>query len=194
VAGRPRTRSDEEIFEAVLRAAAAAGAGGVTLADIAREAGLAPSTLAERFGSKRALLLAAGRAAAGGVDAIFDEAEAAVAPPLASVVSALVRLSAGVRTRPALARQLGVLQLDIVDADFRRLAARHAAALIARVTALLERAREEDALRRDTDAARLAQTVQVVYNGALISWGVAGRGRLDDSLRAEIDAVLAPWR
>jgi AcrR family transcriptional regulator len=194
MAGRPRTRSDEEIFEAVLRAAADAGPGGVTLVDIARQAGLAPSSLVERFGSKRALLLAAGRTATGSVDAAFAAAEAEQDSALDALAAGLVRLSSGVSTRTSLARQLGALQLDIVDGDFRRLAARHAAAMRTRIAALLERAREHGVLRRETDVARLAQTVQVVYNGALISWGIAGRGSLADALRGELEAVLAPLR
>src|SRR5579885_3160850 len=64
VMARPRTRTDAEVLAAALRAVAAHGVARLTLADVAREAGLAPSTLAERFGSKRALLLAAARHAA----------------------------------------------------------------------------------------------------------------------------------
>src|SRR4051812_50167471 len=67
VMARPRTRSDPEVLSAALRAVAAHGVARLTLADVAQEAGLAPSTLAERFGSKRALLLAAARHAAGEV-------------------------------------------------------------------------------------------------------------------------------
>jgi AcrR family transcriptional regulator len=194
VAGRPRTRSDDEIFQAVLRAAAHAGARGVTLSEIAAEAALAPSTLVERFGSKRALLLAAGRTAAGGVATAFARATAAEAAPLGALAAALVLLSEPVRTRAALAHQLGALQLDIADADFRRLARRHASALHAQVARMLTRARDEGALVHAADTDRLARSVVVAYNGALIGWGISGRGSLELALREELDAVLAPWR
>jgi AcrR family transcriptional regulator len=166
----------------------------VTLAEIATEAGLAPSTLAERFGSKRALLLAAGRTAADRVASEFDAAEARESAPLVALSAALAQLSSGLGTRAALAHQLGALQLDIADPDFRRLAERHARAMRSRSAALLARALEEGALAQGTDVERLAQTVLVVYNGALISWGITGRGRLRDALLDELDAVIAPWR
>jgi AcrR family transcriptional regulator len=166
----------------------------VTLADIAQRAGLAPSTLVERFGSKRALLLAAGRTAASTVDAAFDAAESEEATALVALTAALVRLSSGVKTRAALAHQLGALRLDIADPDFRRLAQRHASAMRARITALLVRAREDGSLREATDVGRLAQTVHVVYNGALITWGVSGRGPLRDAVRDEVAAAVTPWR
>jgi AcrR family transcriptional regulator len=194
VAGRPRTRSNDEIFEAVLRAAARAGTRGVTLADIAAEAGLAPSTLVERFGSKRALLLAAGRTAADGVTAAFARAAAGEPSQLDALADALVLLSKGVRTRPALAHHLGALQLDIVDPEFRRLARQHATALHTEVARVLGRARAAGELVRRTDAERLARTVAVAYNGAIISWGISGRGSLEEALRQELEAVLAPWR
>jgi AcrR family transcriptional regulator len=194
VAGRPRTRSDDDIFEAVLRAAARAGSRGVTLADIAREAGLAPSTLIERFGSKRALLLAAGRTAADGVAAAFARGADGPACHLAGLADALVLLSYGVRTRSALAHHLGALQLDVADPDFRRLARDHATALERQLALVLGRARAASELAQGTDAERLARTVRVVYNGALVSWGISGRGSLEATLREELAAVLAPWR
>ena len=194
MAGRPRTRSDDEIFDAVLRAAGRAGARGVTLADIAAEAGLAPSTLAERFGSKRALLLAAGRTAAEGVAAAFARSTAGDASHLGGLADALVLLSKGVRTRPALAHHLGALQLDVADRDFRRLARQHAKALHAQVARVLDRARAAGELVQRSDAERLARSIQVSYNGAIISWGISGRGSLEAALREELEAVLAPWR
>jgi AcrR family transcriptional regulator len=194
MAGRPRTRTDEEIFQAVLHAAARAGSRGVTLADIAAEAGLAPSTLVERFGSKRALLLAAGRTAADGVEAAFARTAGRGDCHLSALADALVLLSEGVRTRAALAHHLGALQLDIADPDFRRLARRHATTLHRQLAVTLARARELGELAESADPERLAGTVQVTYNGALVSWGVAGRGSLEAALRDALESVLAPWR
>lgn len=107
---------------------------------------------------------------------------------------ALVQLSSGLRTRPALARQLGVLQLDIADPDFRVLARRHAITLRARIAALLARARRDGALRPEIDSGRLARTVLITYNGTLIAWGIGSRRTLANALRDELDAILEPWR
>ena len=61
---RPRSKSDEEVMAATMRAVSEHGVSALTLAHVAAEAGLAPSTLAERYGSKRALLLAAAKSTA----------------------------------------------------------------------------------------------------------------------------------
>src|SRR4051812_2313573 len=97
VIATPPTRSDAEVLAAAPRARARHRAGRAPLADVAREAGLAPSTLAERFGSKRALLLAAARHAAGEVR--LERAGS----PLAAAVDGLVALAAGVADRRAVA-------------------------------------------------------------------------------------------
>src|SRR4051795_2368345 len=116
---RPRTRTDAEVLDAALRAVSAHGVARLTLADVAREAGLAPSTLAERFGSKRALLLAAARRAAG------EGRRGGAGAPLAAAVDGLVALAAGVADRRAFAHSLALLELDVSDAGFRAAAAEH---------------------------------------------------------------------
>ena len=167
---RPRTRTDSEVLDAALRAVSAHGVARLTLADVAREAGLAPSTLAERFGSKRELLLAAARHAAR--EARLPEGDA---------VDALVALAAGVSDRRAFAHQLALLELDVSDPEFRAAAAAHAASVQAQLTA------------RVGDA-RLARALYVAYNGSLVLWALSGDGRLEDALRADLEAVTSRSR
>jgi AcrR family transcriptional regulator len=166
---RPRTRSDAEVLAAALRAVAEHGVARLTLADVAREAGLAPSTLAERFGSKRALLLAAARHAAARVQ--LGEGD---------VVDALVGLAAGVGDRRAFAHQLALLELDVADPEFGAAAAAHAARV------------QEQLAARLGDAA-LARALHVAYNGSLVLWALSGTGELEAALRADLEAVLTAW-
>ncbi len=194
MSGRPRTRSDAEVFAAVMRAVGRRGPARLTLADVAVEVGLAPSTLAERFGSKRALLLAAVGGSTLGVDAAFERARAAEQDPLSALPAALVALTGPVRTRAALANHLALLQLDLADEEFRRAAALHAGRMRAQIHALLADAATRGALDRAGDLDALARAVHVSYNGALVTWAVDGDGRLEDSLRSDLEAVIAPWR
>ena len=71
---RPRTVPDEQILGAAHRAMSRLGPARWTLAEVAKEAGLSPATLVQRFGSKRGLMLALWAAAVDGVDACFDDA------------------------------------------------------------------------------------------------------------------------
>jgi AcrR family transcriptional regulator len=193
MAGRPRTRSDEEVFAATMRAIGRHGPARLTLADVAREAGLAASTLAERFGSKRALLLAAAQHVAGdaGADAAAQRRRAG--SPLAAVTGFLVAGTRGARTRAALANHLAFLALDVADREFRAAAAGHALARRAALAELLAAAVQEGELRPDADPAALARAVEVAYNGALISWALTGAGPLADAIRADVGFVLEPW-
>ncbi len=54
---RPRETSDEEILDATARVMQRLGPTQLTLADVAKEAGVVPATLIQRFGTKRGLLL-----------------------------------------------------------------------------------------------------------------------------------------
>src|SRR5256884_9252698 len=63
---RPREPSDEEIVAAAARAMQRYGPTQLTLAHVAREAGVVPATLIQRFGTKRGLLLAVSSTAPAG--------------------------------------------------------------------------------------------------------------------------------
>ena len=84
---RPRQTSDEAILMATMRVMQRRSPVDLTLADVAKEAGVVPATLVQRFGTKRGLLLAACRTALpGGVPEQFGAARAKYGSPLKSLI------------------------------------------------------------------------------------------------------------
>ncbi len=153
------------MLAATLRAVGRHGVAGLTLAHVAEEAGLAASTLAERYGSKRALLLAAARSSS-------PRAIVADTP-----IDFLVALAGPVTDRRAFAHHLAFLELDVADAEFGAAAREHVAAVLAR-------------LRGFGLSADEARRLYVAYNGSLVLWALAGDGRLEDSLRSDLRTAL----
>ncbi|HEX2218105.1 MAG TPA: helix-turn-helix domain-containing protein [Gemmatimonadales bacterium] len=190
---RPRKVSDREVFAAASRAMQRLGPGELTLGEIAAEAGVTAGALAQRFGSKRALLLAMADEAAASAGDLVRSIRAAHRSPLAAV-RAYAECLAQLASSPAvLARNLAYLQIDLDDPDFRtRLAAQ------ARVTreALLQLLREAVAageLTRRTDARALAGAIEVAMNGALFTWAFYREGTAERFMRRAVDAVLTPY-
>ncbi|MDP8981022.1 MAG: TetR/AcrR family transcriptional regulator, partial [Acidobacteriota bacterium] len=66
--GRRKLTPDTDVLTATMRVVNRVGPGRLTLADVAAEAGLAPATLLQRFGSKRGLLLAVVEQSMAGVE------------------------------------------------------------------------------------------------------------------------------
>ena len=188
---RPRTIDDELVLDAVTHVIGEVGPGGLTLALVAREVGLSPATLVQRFGSKRSLLLAV--AARGSAGAALDEHATAGRPPLAALVNGLVARTIGAGTPEALANHLAFLQMDLADPEFHALALDDAMHVRERIEALLRRATAAGELE-GADPAELARSLQVTFNGALVSWAIERDGALSDYLRRELEARLAPYR
>ncbi len=191
--GRPRTTSDGEILDAAARVVTRVGPNGLTLAEVAREAGLAAATLVQRFGSKRGLLLALAERGASTVASPFDAARAAHRSPLRALTEALVAMAASVPTPEALANHLALFQIDLREPDFHRLALDHARGMQAHVRSLLDDAVEAGELA-PCDTTRLARAVQVAYNGSLVTWAVQREGRIGDWLRDDLAYLLTPAR
>jgi AcrR family transcriptional regulator len=191
---RPRTVSDDDVVAATGRALNRHGLAGTTLAVVAREVGISPAGLVQRFGSKRELLLAFAARAEDATRACFTAARSGAASPIEALHRALAELTTGVRDRSELANSLGFLQLDLTDEAFRALAAADARRARAEVGALLAEAVVTGELRAGVDTAALARAVHVAYNGVLVLWALLGEAPLPEELRTAVDAVLHPHR
>lgn len=196
VAGRPRSVSDDTVFDAVARVIGAAGPTGLTFAALARECGLSAPALAQRFGSKHALLVAFAQRGAGTVPSVFEAARRRETAPLEALFRALAGLTRGQRTRAEVANHLALLQMDLVDPELRVHAVAHARAVQAELRTLLDEAVAAGALRRQDrlETGALARSCWVAYNGALVTWAVDGTGAASAAVRRAVEQVLAPHR
>jgi AcrR family transcriptional regulator len=193
VSPRPRKVSDDEIFAATHRATMRLAPSELTLAAIAAEAGVTAGAIAQRFGSKRALLLALARAAAQSTGDFIGQLRESNKSPLAAV-GAYAECMAGLAQSPAaLARNLAYLQIDLADPDFRAQLSVQAKLTRAGLRGLLEAAIAAGELKRGTDVAALARTVEAIISGSLMTWAFYHEGPADRWIREDVNAVLAPY-
>ncbi|MER5933541.1 TetR/AcrR family transcriptional regulator [Streptomyces sp. NPDC002054] len=189
---RPRGIEDAAILRAAVEVMGRVGPAGLTLAAVAREVGLVPGTLVQRFGSKRGLLLAlADRSAqdaiepAGRVRASYESA-------LGALEALTVESAAVMATPESFANHLAFLCMDLNDPElYERALAVHRARKRA-IEALLAEAAEAGELQVGTDLAALAGTVQAITAGAGLTWALEREGALEQRLRQELHAVLSP--
>ena len=170
---RPRTVSDEEILAATARAIGRVGPLRLTLAHVAREAGLSPATLIQRFGSKRALLLAFARQGGGDDQAFMDGLRAEGRTPLETARA--------------------FLQIDLTDAAFHRITSRLFRSQHQALAGLLAEAQAEGELG-PVDARALARLLLAVVNGSLLTWAVYRDGPAAAWLARDVDLALEPYR
>ena len=191
---RPRTTSDEDILRAAFVAIGRLGPSRLTLADVAREAGLTPAALVVRFGSKRALLLAAAADAAGGDVFIFPGLRQRHRSPLAALFG-LAECLAGLfgGTPEAVAHNLAFTQAELTDPEFRAHALRGSERMRAGIRQLVRDAIAKQELRR-CDPTRLAAAVHATITGSLIAWATHRHGPLRAWLSRDLRTVLDPYR
>lgn len=190
---RPRKVSDQDIFAATQRAMRRLGPGELTLAAIGAEAGVTAGALAQRFGSKRALLLALAEAAADGTEEFIGHVQARHRSPLAAL-RAFGRCVADLAPSPAgLARNLAYLEIDLTDPEFRAHLEQQAHATREALEHLVVAAVAAGELVATVNADALSRTLEVVLNGALLTWAFYREGTAQAFLRTSLDAVLAPY-
>ena len=190
---RPRKHTDEQLIDAAARVIGARGPHELTLADIGREAGIAPATLLQRFGSKRGLLLAVAASAPGMISSVFAEARARSRTPLGAVEAALVALASTVSDPDEVANHLAFLALDLRDPEFRQYAVQDSDTFRAEIGALLKEAAAHGQLEL-RNRRPLVELLQAAYHGALLMWAIERTGSPSESVRRHVRHALAPHR
>lgn len=190
---RTKTIDDTEVLATIHRLVQRIGPERFTLAAAGLEVGLSASTLVQRFGSKRALLLAADRwAVERWVDGM-DEAPVA-GPVLDRLVAGLVHTVDDETTAEEMANSVSLLQIALADTEFHESTRDGAVRLRAKITERLQQAVETDELRPNTDLRALAELVEITYHGAMIGWAIHRDGTLATFLRARLAQLLRPYR
>jgi len=190
---RIKSVSDEAILADVLKLVQRIGPERFTLAAAGAAVGLSASTLVQRFGSKRALLLAADRWAVerwvGGMDEV-----AAGGPALDRMIAGLVHAVDSGTTAEEMANSVSLLQIALADNEFHASTRDGAVRLRAKIVERLREAAVNDELRPGTDIDAVAELIEITYHGAMISWAIHRDGPLVTSLRARFAQLLQPYR
>ena len=189
---RPRTIPDGDILMAAMQVMARLGPVRLTLADVAREIGLSPATLVQRFGSKRGLLLAVAASGTEGIEACFDMVRAAHRSPLKALIAAATEMSRMATSPEELANHLAFLQIDLSDPDFHRHTLDMSTRTQAGYRALLKEAVSAGELV-PCDTTRLARAVSAIAGGSLIGWAIFREGTAEAFVRADLDTLLEPY-
>jgi AcrR family transcriptional regulator len=190
---RPRETSDEEILAATARAMEKYSPTRLTLAHVAKEAGVVPATLIQRFGTKRGLLLAMCRTAPAAVPQQFAAGRAKYKSPLKALVELYAECSGFASTPEAIANGLAYLQNDLTDPDFRAITLAQFKVLRAETRKFLDEAVAARELIA-CDTAELARLIQQVNGGSMIDWAVFREGTLAAWIRRDLEALLRPYR
>jgi len=190
---RPRTIEDAQVLEATHRVISRLGPARFTLADVAREAGLSPATLVQRFGSKRGLLLALAKAGVESVQACFDVIRAQHPSPLAALLAAATWMTQFTKTPEEMANHLAYLQIDISDPEFRALFVKNSDLILAGYRALFDEAVAAGELV-PCDTARLARAVGAMSGGSLIAWAAYHQGPAEAWVLEDLATLLDPYR
>ena len=180
------------MFAALVRVMHRRGPAELTLREIAAEAGVTAGALVQRFGSKRAMLLAHTRHAARTGDIGVSDPRPRRASPLAALRS-VTAVHAQLAASPGAAlRNLAYLQNDLSDPVLYRHLLRMSRAARAHYEGLVADAVAAGEIRAGTDVRALARAIEVTLNGSFLTWAVHREGSAAAWLRADLDATLRP--
>jgi AcrR family transcriptional regulator len=191
VSPRPRKVTDAEVYGAAYRAMSRLGPNELTLAEIAKEAGVTAGALVQRFGSKHALQVALAEGLAASAGEMIRGLRQKHESPLDALNEYADCMAQMADSPQALARNLAYLTQDVSDPDLRQHLLTQSRATRAALRELLDEAVARRELRRDTDTKSLARMVESMIGGALFTWAAHQEGSAKRYVREHVHAVLA---
>ena len=191
---RRRKAEDSDVFAALVRVMLRRGPTELTLREIAAEAGVTAGALVQRFGSKRAMLLAHARHAAATGDVGVAAARQPPTPSPLKALRTVTAVHAQLASSPRAAlRNLAYLHNDLADPVLHRHLLRMSRDARAHYQRLVVAAVAAGELRGDTDAAALARSIEVTLGGSFLNWMVYREGAAAQWLREDLEATLRPY-
>jgi AcrR family transcriptional regulator len=163
-----------------------------TLAVVAKEVGLSPATLVQRFGSKRGLLEAFAKTGRPEDVGFLDRLRAEHPAPLAALKAYLLCFADMAASPKVMANHLAFFQIDLADPVFRRFTAKIFRDQEAAVTGLLQEALEAKELVGLTPK-ELAPVLLTIAQGSLYSWAIYRRGTARDWIARYVNVALRPY-
>jgi AcrR family transcriptional regulator len=164
----------------------------LTLADVAKEAGVSAATLVQRFGSKRGLLLAFAALAEKGTDEEFAAIRQQHPDPLDAIRAVVRCYSLMAPTPEAVSNGLAFLQVDLSDPDFNRYALAQARATLVEIKKILDDAVRTGRLVK-CDTEELAFALHAIIGGAMLSWGILRDGTSEATMLRAADTLMRPY-
>lgn len=163
----------------------------LTLAEVGREVGLAPATLTQRFKTKRGLLLAL---AGHGADVLPGRLAAARSAdrPVRALIDSFAALAGAVQTSAEFGNHLAFLLLDLTDPQFQQISRDYASAVEQAIGEVLAAAHTAGEIAHG-DLAELPRAIHAAYNGAMVTWGMHGRGSPAEQVRTQLTVLLDPY-
>ena len=189
-----RKAEDADVFAALVRVMQRRGPTELGLREIAAEAGVTAGRLVQRFGSKRALLLAHARYAAANSDIGVTVPPPRTESPLETLRSITAMYAQLASSPRAAVRNLAYLLNDMADPALRRHLLRLSRAARVWYEQQLKAAVAAGELRADADVQALARSIEVTLRGSLLCWTLYRERPAADWLRDDLDATLRPYR
>jgi AcrR family transcriptional regulator len=189
---RQRKAEDLDVFAALVRVMMRRAPGELTLREVAAEAGVTAGALVQRFGSKRAMLLAHARhvAATGDAGLAFPRRTSSPLDTLRSITAMYAELAGSPR---AAVRNLAYLLNDLADPTLRRHLLRMSQLARAWYEQMLTEAIAAGELRGVRDVPSLSRLIETTLRGSFLGWTLYREGAAADWIRADLDAMLRPY-
>ena len=180
----PRTKviSDDRVLDAALTLLVERGPTRFTLPTVGEAVGLSPSTLIQRFGSKKKLLDAVFRRATEQLEEAVDVAHS-TGDGRRDLVDWLASMSRPMRTRQHVAGNLAVFIEDLTDERRRKDAQRHMSVLRRGIALYLE---QVPGSRPELHVAM----VEAHWQGLCLQWALCGEGTIESWVSDGLDALL----
>ena len=190
---RSRTIANNDILEAAIKLVTREGVDKLTFVALGEQVSLSPSTLVQRFGTKRGLMAAAMEYGFRDMEAVLPSTRGQYGSPLETLRTGLVAMAEIVSSVEEFANGQAFFQLGLTDPEvYVRLRA-STLSIREEIQQLLDEAVSLSELK-PCDTKELALTLQTTYEGAITTWVIYRQGTIEAWMEQRLNAIIEPYK
>jgi AcrR family transcriptional regulator len=189
---RPKLKSDDEILDSGARLMSELGPLGLTFQSLAREVGVSPATLVQRFGTKDAMTVSIAKHASKGFVQTFAELGATVKSPIERLVVFGGVFADLMGTPETFANSLSFFQLDLTNPELNMIARKSYRDFHGLLESTIREAIDQK-LIKNTSSSALATLLHATYQGSLMNWAIYQNGSAAECMRANVEFLLKSY-
>jgi AcrR family transcriptional regulator len=187
---RKKILDDKTILQCAFEVILKVGASDFNLQDLSKKTGLSPSTLIQRFGSKKNILLEAIKLARQNLKEDLNKITLSHKSPTQQIINIYLEPVNLLKSPESVAKTLDLIKLEIKQKKLKPLVRDFFRIRRKKIKVLIIAGQKEQEIRSNLNSLQIISHLETLWHGSIVLWALIGKNTAHEWLKKELHFFL----